>query len=101
MRALVVKRGLGDLQGLDIVEPILTTTAAKLARGQQEIDEFASSESVTLEVLHTSGLAPGLYVEVQDPIQGPNWVGKIEAVTHRRDGPVALTTLRLHKPVLL
>jgi hypothetical protein len=101
MKALIVKRGLGDLQGPDIVEAMLSTTGAKLARGRQEIDEFSSSLSVTLEILHTVGLIPGLYVEVQDPIQGPNWVGKIESVQHARNGPIALTTVRLHRPVIL
>jgi hypothetical protein len=81
MRSSVVYRGSGDKKGQDIVEALLSSTAAKLERGRVELDEHALPvQSVSMDITHRPGVRLGQLVEVNDSTQGKTWRGKITAV---------------------
>lgn len=98
---IIVQRGDGDRPGPDIVEPLLATTAAALARGAAEMDSGALADEVQLTVAVTD-YRPGELVRVEDPELG-NWLGKITAVRHQyavddAGNVSAETTITIRRP---
>ncbi len=98
---IIAQRGDGDRPIPDIVEPLLATLPAALARGKQELDDGALAEQVNLTVA-LADVRPGQLVEIADAELGV-WRGKITAVRHEFSiddaGDVTLETrLTLRRP---
>ena len=79
---IVVQRNLGDRQGPDIVDALLTTIPAALARGTHEINKSTSVDSITLRTVYRAGVEMGELIEVHDALQGMSWRGRIVNITH-------------------
>ena len=78
MTDLVVVRFLGDKDGDDIVEELLSTDAAALSRGRAEMDLRSTAQvEKTVDVVYTAGLENGQTVEISDELQGETYIGKI------------------------
>jgi hypothetical protein len=102
MTDIIVIRGLGDKEGEDIVDLLLSTDAAALSRGQAELDLRASAVvERRIEIPYTSGLLNGQTVQIQDALQGVTYIGKITSIDHSfnaEPAPVVVTTLTLLVP---
>ncbi len=99
MPDIIVKRGAGIRPGADIIDPLLTTVGACLARGQMELDEHHEGlQSVTLEVIYRDGLLLGQIVEVYDEYEHTVYYGKITGISHAFQQSVLTTTLKLVRP---
>jgi hypothetical protein len=78
---IVVIRGAGLAQGDDIVEPLLSTLAAALARGEHELNETATGKvSRTANIPFTPGIEPGCMVYVHDEFLEEDYVGRVDNV---------------------
>ncbi len=101
MSYIVVIRGAGDRKGSDIIDPLLYSLEAKLARGAAEMDANAEQQqNVDLTITYRTNLRLGQLVEVQDAVQGETWRGKITGIAHRvQDNTVTtdLSVLRVQK----
>jgi len=97
--SITVIRGDGDLQGEDIVDPMLSDTPAAIARGTQEINANTPIEPVTLETTYRAGLRVGQSVRVEDTVRGVDWVGVIVGLSHVFSGPTLYTKLEVERPV--
>ncbi len=95
---LVVIRGAGDRQGDDIVEALLSTTAAALNRGRNELDRRATGkDSLTYTVVFRTGILLGQLVEVDDILLGASFRAKVTAVRHIINQTSATTQLTLER----
>jgi len=94
---LIVQRGLGDKQGPDITDPLLSSIPVALARGTQEIDSSTSVDNIVLTTTYRSGVELGQLAEVHDALQGKTWRGKIVGVTHAVRGPTIFTDLDVER----
>jgi len=93
---IVVKRGAGSAFGSDIVDPLLSDTSAALERGRIELDRNATNgQRETLVTVYRAGVKRGQIIEVQDELQGENWRGVVNAITHNSIGPERTTTLQV------
>lgn len=102
MTDIVVIRGLGDREGDDIIDALLSTEAPALSRGRAELDERATAKVTRdITVPYESGIELGQLARVQDPLQGETYSGKIIdiAVVFRGGAnPTATMTLTLLVP---
>lgn len=78
---IVVIRGEGDKPGPDIVDPLLATVPAALARGRSEIDAATQARQINLDV-DVADYRLGEFIEVHDAFQGASWRGQITGVQH-------------------
>lgn len=103
---VVVQRNAGNVQGEDVVDPLITSTAVALARGRNELDEQAHGMlELDVVTLYRTGVRCGQLARFVDSRSGEAWVGKISGIGHdvSRDdrGGVELTTrLRIRKPTV-
>jgi len=96
---IVCERGRGEFPGVDISDPLLATTDAKLSRGRAEIDAGEALQEVSMTCVQRSGVMPGNLVEVHDAMMGRSWRGKVVSVTHTAHGPMTTTSLDLRRHV--
>lgn len=98
---IVVQRGEADRPKADIVEPLLATIPAALARGRTELDNGELADTVSLDIA-PGDVRLGETVGMTDPVTG-RWLGKITSIQHSLDtddnGNVTLeTSLELQVP---
>lgn len=99
MTDLVVVRFLGDKEGDDIVEALLSTDAAALSRGRAELDERATAQVArTIQIPYEAGIENGQTCEVTDELQGETYVGKIVGLDYSLDLAEALITIEMEVP---
>ncbi|MGD9948920.1 MAG: hypothetical protein AB7U29_10630 [Desulfobulbus sp.] len=87
MISIIVERAPADRTGDDIVDPLLTTEAAALERGRNEIDAQCSDRTiVSVSGPHRRWIQPGSLVEYHG--RRSTWSGIITrcAITVNRDG---------------
>lgn len=77
---IVVQRGDADRPAADIVEPLLATVPAALARGKTEMDNGEPADAITL-TLAPRDVRLGEAVSLTDPVAG-RWAGKVVGVQH-------------------
>lgn len=77
---IVVQRGEADRPAPDIVEPLLATIPAALARGKTEMDDGEPADRIGLACAARDARC-GETVALVDPIAG-EWTGKVAGVTH-------------------
>lgn len=96
-----VYRGAGARDGGEISEPMLgTSLPAALARGRAELDAAAHPRrALTLDVIYRPQSRLGELIEIDDPIHGVPWRGKITGIVHRDDGASIVTTLSVERPL--
>ncbi len=95
---LYVYRGLGELEGSEIFEPLLSDTAAALQRGKFEIDFNTPKIEYRLEVAYDATIRAGDEVSVQDPPTGRVMFGVVKSFSHVRDGVTVYTSVTLEVP---
>lgn len=87
MISIIAERSPADRTGDDIVDPLLTSEAAALERGRNEIDAGSTDRSlVTVNGPHRRWIQPGALVKCHG--QRATWPGIITrcAITITRDG---------------
>lgn len=90
---IIVQRDAGDRPGEDVVDGLLGSLPAAIARGRAELDEQARLlQPVTAETLFRVGLRLGHTVRFQDELRG-TWTGKLSRITHRGVRGKVTTTL--------
>lgn len=99
MISIIVQRGDGDLPGEDIVEPLLSSLAPALSRGQAELDNGTEASSVSIECRYQVAARPGQLARIVDAEQGAIWLGKVAGVTHDALPGGAVTRLELRRPL--
>lgn len=83
---ITVRRGAGDKTGNPIIEPLLTTEAAAVARGRAELDRRGQPKTiVTLTAPIDAAIRCGQIIEAHEG--GRSWKGKVVHVTFRASGP--------------
>ena len=98
MTDIIVRRFAGDRQGDDIVDGLLSTTAAAQNRGRNELDEQSISKSpIRYQMVHRAGVRLGQLVEVNDSLEGATFRGKITDITHRIQPTAAVTELTIER----
>lgn len=101
MTDIVVIRGLGDREGEDIVEALLSEDSAALSRGRAELDQQATAKvERTIEIPYETGVEMGQLVEVADSLSGAVYRGKVIDIksTLQGDPPSAMMHLTLLVP---
>lgn len=91
MPDIVVIRGGGTRQGEDVIDPLLTTVSACLARGRIELDAASGLQPIEMECLYRDGLLLGDMVEINDPLHIAPYYGILSRITHVAT-PTTLTT---------
>jgi len=95
---IIVLRHAGDKPGEDIVDSLLSTLEAALARGAYELDKYDDGQQpVTLSITYRPNVRLGQLVEVHDSLQGRSYRGKITSVSHRISRGEATTTVDILK----
>lgn len=96
-----VYRGAGDRPGGEISEALLgDDVPAALARGRAELDANATAwERVSLECRYKPELRLGDVVEVDDPVLGAAWRGKIVGIVHSESDSEIVTKLDVRRPL--
>ncbi len=87
MISILVERSPADRTGEDIVDPLLTSEAAALERGRNEIDaQYSDRNMVTVTGPHRCWIQPGLLVQYHG--LRASWRGMVTrcAITITRDG---------------
>lgn len=101
MTDLTVQRDQGDKPGDNIIDPLLTTTEAALARGRAELDESSRRKTrVKLTTMYRPGVALGQIINYFDSLLGGNWAGKIIGISHKAGQGRLITELDVirHEP---
>ena len=98
---IVCIRGEGIHPGDDIVEPLLATVEAALARGRAELNNGALADEHTLDLVPTD-LRLGNTIQVDDSVLG-HWTGKAIGLSHSisiddSGNATGSTTIRLITP---
>lgn len=78
---VIVQRGAADRPAADIVEPLLATIPAALARGKTEMDHGEPADAISLTIAPRD-VRLGETAGMSDPVAG-RWVGKVTGVQHR------------------
>lgn len=99
MIRIKVQRGFGVRQGPDVVDALLATEPAALARGTKEIDASTSVFVISLRVEFRPDVNLGTLVEVHDALQSSVWRGRIVGITHSYNLPILWTDLDIERPV--
>lgn len=95
---IIVIRGPGDRQGDDIVDGLITTSAAAINRGRNELDRRATGkDNLTYTVVFRTGLLLGQLVEVDDILLGASFRAKVTAIRHVISQTNATTQLSLER----
>ena len=94
---VIAIRGLGDKEGEEILDPLLSTVTAALARAAQAINAATPIEPVTLETTYRAGWALGQSVEVSDSLTGDKWRGQIISLSNVFNGPTLYTRLSIER----
>jgi hypothetical protein len=99
--SIAVYRGTGTRDGGEVSESLLgDSLPAALARGRAELDAYAQPRrTVTLDLIFAPALRLGDLVEVDDPVQGLAWRGKVTGIRHRDDGVSLISTLTVERPL--
>ncbi len=90
---LIVYRGLGEREGAEIFEPLLSAVAPALQRGKFEIDFNTPKVEYRVEVAYEETLSMGDEVSIQDPPTGRVMFGMVKNFSHVRDGVQVYTSL--------
>lgn len=99
MTDIVVVRFLGDKEGDDIVDELLTTDLVALSRGRAELDSRATAfVERSIRVPYQAGLETGQICEITDELQGETYVAKIIGLSYANDLAEALVTIDLLAP---
>ena len=99
MTDLVVVRFLGDKEGDDIVDELLSTDAAALSRGRAELDLRSTAQvDRTVRVPYEIGIELGQTVEVTDELQGQTYIGKIETIDYTLGVAEAAIVIQMKVP---
>lgn len=107
MPDIFVQRDDGLQRGPDIIDPLLTTVEACIARGRCALDEQAQpSQEVELEIVYRTGLRLGMLVTVSDLLSGRTYYGKITGIGHdattNNSGAVeTVTRITLFRPTAI
>ena len=88
-----VQRGLGDLPGPDIIDPLMSELQVLVLRGATAIDRASNLQKLYLDLVYRPFVQRGQLVEVQDVLQGENWRGKIVAVAYTARGGTVLLAI--------
>lgn len=97
---IFVQRYTGDIRGDDVVDALMASLPAALARGRAELDEHALlQQPVDLTVRFRTGVRMGQLIGVHDSLQGASWKGKITGISHRISGGQVYTSLNVMRPV--
>lgn len=81
--SVLVSRGLGDRQGPDVVDELLTSEVAQIARGRGEINHSSSQRIIEQAQIVKRGFVPtGSLVEVVEA--GGIWRGKVKYFSRTR-----------------
>ncbi len=95
---LIVQRSPADLQGNDIVDPLLATQAAALRRGRNELDAKATGKQENrYQIVYRSGIRGGQLVQVIDDFRGTSFKAKVTGIHHNVSGGQALTDITIEK----
>lgn len=98
MTDLVVVRGSGSSQGEDILDALLSTDAAAMARGRAALDDGSGLHPVPLECVYRDGLVLGQLVELYNPLTLEVHFGKITSITHQYSVTGVTTSLIVQVP---
>lgn len=85
-----VQRGAGDLQGPDIIDPLMSEVPVLIARGVAAIDRSSDLQKVYVTSKYIPFVRRGMLVEVVDELQGEAYRAKIVGVAYSARG-VAIT----------
>ncbi len=95
---LIVQRSPADSQGNDIVDSLLTTQAAALRRGRNELDAKATAKTENrYQIIYRSGIRGGQLVQVIDDFRGTSFKAKVIGIHHSVSGGQALTDITIEK----
>ncbi len=95
---LIVQRAPADLQGNDIVDPLLATQAAALRRGRNELDAKATAKTENrYQIIYRSGIRGGQLVQVIDDFRGTSFKAKVIGIHHNVSGGQAVSDLTIEK----
>jgi hypothetical protein len=96
-----VYRYAGDSRGADVVEPMLATLPALLARGRAELNTKAATfVETSVDVVPRVGLRVGQLVDVPNLTGGGAWRGKIVGVSVSADAAGNLDySLNVERPL--
>jgi hypothetical protein len=101
MPDVIVIRGMGNSPGPDIVDPLLTTVDACLARGRNELDEQASDlQDVEITIPFRANLRLGQVAQVSSLSSGELWYGKISGIKYTYDLADLYATISIRKPLI-
>ncbi len=92
---LFVYRGLGERDGGEIFDPLLSDVAPALQRGKFEIDFNTPKIDHSLEVEYTPALRPGDEVSVRNSRTNEVIFGVVKEFSHVRNGVSVYTTLSI------
>lgn len=77
-----VLRSPGDVPGDDVIDPLLATEAAGVARGTAELDGAHPAKTVSQSISHRDNTRSGHIVAVADDFQGQNYQGVVTGVQY-------------------
>lgn len=90
---LIVFRGLGEREGQEIFEPLLSDVAPAVQRGKYEID-FATPKTVfRVEVAYAPTLRLGDEAVLHDPFTGDVTFCVVREFSHVREGVTLFTNI--------
>lgn len=90
---LIVFRGLGERDGGEIFDPLLSDTAPALQRGKFEIDFNTPKILHQLEVAYLPTLRLGDEVSISDPRVSEVFFGAVKEFSHVREGVTVYTAV--------
>ena len=95
MPEIVAIRGAGASPGADVVDSLLTTLPACIARGRYELDAHSGLRVSTVSFFAFADLRVGRSVALPSSVALASRVGKITGVTHSFDLTHVSTEVRL------
>lgn len=81
-----VQRDAGDLQGPDIIDPLMSEVPVLIARGTAAIDRSSDLQKVYVTAKYIPFLRRGMLAEIVDELQGQAYRGKIVGVAYSARG---------------
>ena len=99
MTCVTLIRGDGDRVAPAVVDPLLTTIAAKVERGRVVIDLNSKADTVQVVVRVNIGFYRGAVVLVRDTVLNSIWYGVIKRLQFKDDaGGVPSVSLTVWRP---